>query len=80
MINKFFVYLSIPTMIELNLHFYSSTAISFGTGGMQDSTGDLKIIMSDCRWYWSYKIGGTSGGSLEDSMVYFFSEEKSMIT
>ena len=80
MTNKFLVYPSISTMIELIFLFYSSTATSFGIGGVQDSTGDLRIIINDCRWYWSDNVGGTSGGGLEDSMMYFFSEEKSMIT
>ena len=54
-------------------------ATGFGTDGVQDSTEDLETFICDCRWYWIDKVGGTRGGGLEDSMVYFFKEEKSMI-
>ena len=40
---------------------------------------DLEASMSHCQWYWSDNIGETRGGNLEDSVVYFFREEKSMI-
>ena len=40
---------------------------------------ELETVMSDCRWYWSDNVGETRGGGLEDSMVYFFREEKSII-
>ena len=54
-------------------------ATGFGTGGVQHSTEGLETFISDCRWYWSGNVGGTREGGLEDSMVYFFREEKSMI-
>ena len=53
---------------------------SFGNGGVQDSTGDLKTFLIDCQCYLSDNVGGKRGGGLEDSMVYFFREKKSIIT